>query len=228
MKILVVEDQEKLAKLIKSGLKKKGYAVDYLTDGKAAEKRIAVNHEDYDAILLDLNLPGRGGFEICKTIRSFKISTPVLILTADGKLKSKVDLFNVGADDYLVKPFQFEELLGRIQAITRRPVKVLPAQLQISDVVLNPATQKVTRAGKEVEFTLKEFRILEYLMRHPNQVVRREDVICNIWDFDYDSFSNVLDVFINKIRNKIDSGRPQKLIETVRGIGYRIQARDFA
>ncbi len=224
MRILIVEDEEKLAKLIQKGLKRQGYAADYLTDGQAAQRRIEVNHIDYDLIILDLELPGKGGLEICESIRNYNISTPILVLTGRADIKSKTDLFNVGADDYLVKPFEFDELLARIRAITRRPKEVLPAELTIADVTLNPATQKVLRDGKEVEFTLKEFRILEYLMRHPDQALKREDIISNIWDFDYDSFSNVLDVFINKIRNKIDKGRPQNLIETVRGIGYKMKS----
>src|SRR5581483_9413807 len=145
------------------------------------------------------------------------------VLTGDSNIATKKALFDSGADDYLVKPFEFEELFGRIRAITRRPHEVLPTELKISDITLNPATQKVLRGEKEIKFTLKEFRILEYLMRHPNQVLKREDIISNIWDFDYDSFSNILDVFINKIRNKIDKGRPIHLIETVRGIGYKMR-----
>lgn len=222
MRILVVEDQEKLAKLIKDGLRKGGYAVDYLTDGKSAQRRIEVNHQDYDLIILDLMLPNKSGLEICREIRQFNIATPILVLTAKNDLDSKVTLFNAGADDYLVKPFEFEELLGRIRAITRRPKEVLPTELKVSDITLDPASQKVFRGGKEIVFTLKEFRILEYLMRHPNKVLPREDIISNIWDFDYDSFSNVLDVFINKIRSKIDKDRASKLIETVRGVGYKL------
>lgn len=222
MKILIVEDQEKLAKLIKKGLKKEGYAVDYLTDGNTAQRRIELNYSDYDLIVLDLNLPTKGGLDICRDIRKLNISTPVLVLTANSDLESKVTLFDAGADDYLVKPFEFKELLGRIRALTRRPKVVLQTELKVYDIVLNPSTKKVTVGGKPVEFTLKEFRILEYLMQRPNQVLEREDIISNIWDFDFDSFSNVLDVFINKIRNKIDRGRSKSLIETVRGIGYRL------
>ncbi len=222
MKILVVEDQEKLAKLIKAGLKKEGYAVDYLTDGKAALKRVELNHEDYDLIMLDLGLPNISGLEIVKSIRKYGISTPILVLTGNDDMETKVLLFDVGADDYLIKPFNFKELLGRIRALTRRPKQVLGSELVISHVALNPVTQRVLVSGKEVKFTLKEFRILEYFMRRPNQVLKREDILCNVWDFDYDSFSNVLDVFINKIRAKTSNGQPQNFIETVRGIGYQL------
>jgi two-component system copper resistance phosphate regulon response regulator CusR len=224
MRILIVEDNEKIAKMIKSGLEKEGCAVDYLNDGQAALRRIEVNFMDYDLIILDLGLPGKGGMEILESMRTYNIETPVIILTAESGVKSKTDLLDLGADDYVVKPFEFEELLARIRAIMRRPKESLPLELKISDVILNPTTQTVTRNGKEVKLTLKEFRILEYMMRHPNQALKREDIISNIWDFDYDSFSNVLDVFVNKIRNKIDKGRPGNLIETVRGIGYKIKA----
>ena len=222
MRILIVEDEAKLLKIIKDGLVAKGYAVDGLADGQKAEKRIALNHDEYDLIILDLSLPNKGGLEICKGMRKLNISTPVLILTGNDKVESKVALFDAGADDYLVKPFKFEELLGRIRAITRRPKQVLATELKVSDVRLDPANLKVMRAGQEVKLTLKEFRILEYFMRNPNKVLSREDIVSNIWDFDYDSFSNVLDVFVNKVRNKIDKGRYNKLIETVHGIGYKL------
>ncbi|MBX4201083.1 response regulator transcription factor [Candidatus Parcubacteria bacterium] len=226
MRILIVEDEPKLAKIIQDGLKSKGYAVDHLADGEKAENRVQSSHQDYDLIVLDLNLPGRSGLEICKKTRQLKIETPILILTANADLESKIALFNAGADDYLLKPFEFEELLGRIRAITRRPKQALPFELKVADIVLNPATQKVTRGNREIKFTLKEFRILEYFMRNPNMVLSREDITANIWDFDYDSFSNIVDVFVNKVRNKIDKGRTQKLIETVHGVGYKLNSRD--
>ena len=146
------------------------------------------------------------------------------MLTGDSKLESKVELLNAGADDYLVKPFEFEELFSRIRAVTRRPKQALHTELKIADLVLNTATQKAHMAGEELKLTLREFRILEYFMRNPNVVLSREEITSNILDFDYDSFSNVVDVFINKVRNKIDKQRPKKLIETVRGIGYRLNA----
>jgi two-component system copper resistance phosphate regulon response regulator CusR len=226
MRILIVEDEPKLAKLVQEGLKAKGYAVDHINEGTKAEARIQSSHQDYDLIVLDLNLPGKGGLEICKKIRGLKIETPILILTANSDLDSKVTLFNAGADDYVLKPFEFEELLGRIRAITRRPKQALPFELKVADVTLNPATQTVKRGNREVKFTLKEFRILEYFMRNPNKVLSREDITANIWDFDYDSFSNIVDVFVNKVRNKIDKGRTKKLIETVHGVGYKLNTHD--
>jgi DNA-binding response OmpR family regulator len=222
MKILIIEDQEKLAKLLRKGLKREGYAADYLTDGEAGQKRIELHHGNYDLIILDLMLPNRSGYEICKSVREQGIQTPVLVLTAKDNLEDKISLFDVGADDYLVKPFQFKEVLARIRALTRRPKNVLPLSLQIGDLILNPATRKVFRGQSEIKLTLKEFRLLEYLMSRPNRVVEREDIISNIWDFDFDSFSNVVDVYINRLRKKIENGVNKLSIETIRGVGYKI------
>src|SRR3990167_10230871 len=224
MKILLIEDDPKLVKLLKTMLKKQGYTVDHLSDGERAKRRISVSYNDYDLVLLDLSLPAKSGLEICKEIRDANISTPFLVLTGDSKLESKVELLNAGADDYLVKPFEFEELFSRIRAVTRRPKQTLYTELKVSDIVLNTATQKVSRAGREIKLTLKEFRILEYFMRNPGIAVSREDLVRNVYDFDYDSFSNVLDVFINRLRKKIDNNRARKLIETVHGVGYRLNA----
>lgn len=224
MRILIVEDEEALAKIVKEGLTAKGYAVDHVSDGEKALSRIQSTSNEYDLVILDLMLPNKSGLEICGEMREEKIDTPVLVLTANDSLESKVALFDAGADDYLIKPFQFEELFSRIRAITRRPKKTLSTELKVSDIVLNTATQKVTRAGKDIKLTLKEFRILEYFMRNPGIALSREDLVRNIYDFDYDSFSNVLDVFINKLRNIIDKGRTNKLIETVHGVGYRLNA----
>jgi len=222
MKVLIVEDEEKLAKLIKQGLKKEGFSADYITDGEVAERRIEMSYDDYDLIILDLMLPSKTGLEICRDVRKLNISTPILILTAKDAENDKVELLNSGADDYLVKPFKFGELLARIRAITRRPQKTVLVELKVSDLVLNPNTGKVSRSNKDISLTLKEFRILEYLMRHPNEIINREDMMSNVWDFDFDSFSNVLDVFINKLRKKIDKDFSPKLIETVRGMGYKL------
>ena len=224
MRILIVEDEQSLAKIIKDGLQAKGYAVDHLSDGEKAVRRIRTTFNEYDLIILDLTLPNKSGLDICQEARKLNIDTPILILTANDNLESKVALFDAGADDYLVKPFEFAELFSRIRAITRRPKKTLSTQLRVSDIVLDTATQKVSRASKEIKLTLKEFRILEYCMRNPGRVLSREDLVSNIYDFDYDSFSNVLDVFISKLRNKIDKGRVNKLIETVHGVGYRLNA----
>jgi len=204
MKILIIEDEENLAKLMKKSLESEGYAVDYLTDGESGQTRIEYNHKDYDLVILDLMLPKRSGKEVCQNIRQKGISTPILILTAKGDSESKVSLLDVGADDYMQKPFVLSELFARIRALTRRPKVALPVELKAGDLTLSPSTKKVFIKNKEIQLTLKEFRLLEYLMRRPNQVIQRVDLSDNIWDFDYDSFSNIIDVYINRLRNKIE------------------------
>ena len=224
MRILIIEDQESLAKLLKKGFEKEGYAADYLLDGASGQRRIEIHHKDYDVILLDLMLPKKSGLEVCKSIRSFGITTPVIILTAKDGEEDKVSLLDSGADDYIVKPFSFRELLARVRALTRRPETSLPAELSVGDLVLKPALKTAFLAGDEIKLTLTEFRLLEYLMRNPNQVLEREAITINIWDFDFDSFSNIVDVYINRLRKKIDAGRKKGMLKTVRGVGYKISA----
>ena len=223
MRILIIEDGENLAKLLKRSLESEGYAVDHLADGESGQNRIESNHKDYDLIILDLMLPKRSGHEVCQNIRKIGISTPVLVLTAKSEVESKVKLLDMGADDYMPKPFELSELFARVRALTRRPKVVLPSQLVAGDLVLHPNDKKVFRNNKEIELTLKEFRLLEYLMRRPNQVVQRVDLADNIWDFDYDSLSNIIDVYINRLRNKVDTGKKKKMIETIRGVGYKLK-----
>jgi DNA-binding response OmpR family regulator len=223
MKILIIEDEESLAKLLKMGFSKEGYAADYVLDGEAGQKRLEMYHKDYDAVVLDLMLPKKSGLEVCQNVRKMGIATPILILTAKDNLEDKVDLLNSGADDYLIKPFHFSEVLARINALTRRPVNVLPTELKVADLVLIPERKTITRGGKEINLTLKEFRLLEYMMRHPNQVVKRQDLADNVWDFDFDSFSNIIDVYINRLREKFDKNADKKLLETVHGVGYKLK-----
>jgi len=224
MRILIIEDEDSLARLLKKGLESEGYAVDRFSDGESGQKQIELCHKDYDLIILDLMLPKKSGFEVCKNIRQADINTPVLILTARSETDNKVTLLDSGADDYMIKPFAFSELLARIRALTRRPESVLHTELTVSDLVLNLNTKKLYRSGKEIDLTLKEFRLLEYFMRRPNIVIERVNITDNIWDFDHDSFSNKLDVYINRLREKMDKGRKQHLIETVRGTGYKLRA----
>jgi DNA-binding response OmpR family regulator len=223
MRILIIEDEEKLATAIKKGLEVEGYAVDCLFDGDSGERRIALNHKDYDLIILDLMLPGKDGFEICKNSRDLGITTPILVLTARDATSDKVSALNVGADDYLVKPFTFEELQARIKALLRRPNQILPSELEVQDLHLDPVTRNVERKGKKIVLTLKEFNLLEYLMRHPDQVLTREQIIDHVWDFSFDSFSNIVDVHIKNLRKKIGDLNNGKILETIRGIGYRIK-----
>jgi len=221
MRILLVEDEEKLAKAVVQGLTKKGYAVDYILDGEKAMKRIALNHMDYDLVVLDLMLPGMDGLSICKKMRESAITTPILILTARDEIETKVDLLLSGADDYLVKPFSFEELTARIAALLRRPVEALPSVVTAGDIVLNSSSHTVTKNNKNVSLTLKEFVLLEYFMRHPNTVINREELLTHLWDFNYSSFSNVVDVHVKNLRKKLDLQNGQTVLETIRGVGYR-------
>ncbi|MDD4924770.1 MAG: response regulator transcription factor [Dehalococcoidales bacterium] len=224
MKILIIEDEESLAKILKMGLKKEGITADYVLDGELGQKRLELYHNDYDAVVLDLMLPKKNGLEVLKAIREQNVSVPVLILTAKDSVADKIALLDAGADDYLVKPFNFSEVLARLRALTRRPENVLPTELRIDDLVLVPKTKIVTRGGKEIKLTLKEFRLLEYLMRHPDQALERENIFSNIWDFQSNSFSNIVDVYINRLRSKIDSNGNRKLLETVQGIGYKLKS----
>ncbi|MFZ2556242.1 MAG: response regulator transcription factor [Minisyncoccia bacterium] len=223
MKILVVEDEKKLADALVRGLTIKGYSVDTIDDGKKALTRISLHRNDYDLIILDLMLPSMDGHEICKSAREMGVTIPILILTARNETEKKVDLLTSGADDYLVKPFSFEELTARVHALLRRPNESVPDILRVDSVTLNPVDRTVTRDGEEIPLTLKEFGLLEYFMRHPNQVINREDLLSHLWDFNYESFSNVVDVHVKNLRRKLSSGGDPELLETVRGIGYRLR-----
>ncbi len=222
MKILLVEDEEKLAQAISKGLQLEGYTVDSISDGKKALTRISLHRSDYDLIILDLMLPSMDGYEICKQVREWNITVPILVLTARAETDSKVKLLQSGADDYLVKPFSFAELVARVRALMRRPAESLPETLLFADIELKPAERKVRRSGREIALTLKEFGLLEYFMRHPNQVVNREDLLNHLWDFNYVGFSNVVDVHVKNLRRKLDSAGGGGILETVRGIGYRL------
>ncbi len=221
MRILLVEDEKKLADALVAGLSKKGFAVDAIHDGSAAFKRISLNHMDYDAVVLDLMLPGIDGLGITKNMRAMLINTPILILTARDEVETKVDLLLAGADDYLVKPFSFDELVARLHALMRRPTESVPTVLTAYDIVLNPATHTVTKGGKPVGLTLKEFVLLEYFMRHPNVVINREELLTHLWDFNYSSFSNVVDVHVKNLRKKLSLSDGEQILETIRGVGYR-------
>jgi DNA-binding response OmpR family regulator len=221
MRILVVEDEKKLADVLSEGLTKKGFAVDIIDDGEKALSRLSLHRNDYDLVILDLMLPTLSGAEICRQARARDITTPILILTARSEVETKVDLLLSGADDYLVKPFSFDELIARIHALSRRPQESKPTVLEAGSIKLDPASHTVTKDGKPIDLTLKEFMLLEYFMRHPNEVVNREDLLTHLWDFNYESFSNVIDVHVKNLRRKLD-GEGESMLETVRGIGYRL------
>lgn len=222
MKILVVEDQENLAKLIKNGLESEGFNVDYILDGESAQKRIEMYQKDYDLVILDVMLPKKTGTDVCKEIRKQKIMIPIIMLTARDQNDDIINGLNVGADDYLVKPFEFAVLLARIKALLRRPKTMLPLVLGVQDIVLNSTTKQVFVKKREITLTLKEFALLEYFMRHPNQVLNREQILSNLWDFAFDSFSNVVDVHITNLRKKLGD-KKGTFLKTIYGVGYKLE-----
>ncbi|MBU0604928.1 MAG: response regulator transcription factor [Candidatus Omnitrophica bacterium] len=218
MRILVVEDEKKIAEFIRRGLKEEGYAVDMAHDGE--EGLFLAKTNDYDLVLLDLMLPKLDGLTLCKKLKGAKIKTPVIMLTAKNTVKEKVMGLDSGADDYLTKPFAFEELLARIRAMLRKKDARTPTKLKAADLELDLLTHKVIRGSREIELTTKEFSLLEYLMRNEGTIVTRTMISEHVWDIDFDTFTNVIDVYINYLRNKVDSGSKKKLIHTVRGRGY--------
>ena len=222
MRILIVEDEHKIATAIKKGLVLEGYAADVCFDGEMGYDMAA--SESYDCIILDLMLPGMDGVTVCKKLRADKNHTPILMLTAKGDLTDKVDGLNAGADDYLVKPFAFEELIARVRALSRRPREVLANQLTVDNLVLDTVTYSVTRAGVSVSLSKKEFSLLEYLMRHPNQTISKDQLREHVWDYDADILPNTVEVYMGYLRTKIDRAFPQypSLLHTIRGFGYKI------
>jgi len=218
MKILVIEDEKKVANFLQKGLKEEQFVVDVAYDGLEGEHLATTN--DYDLILLDIMLPGKDGIEILKTLRQRQINIPVIMLTAKEMVEDKVEGFNAGCDDYISKPFSFEELLVRIRAVLRRGSGALSNVLTFADLTLDLISHKVIRDGREIELTAKEYTLLEYLVRNPNRVLTRTMIAEHVWDYNYDSFTNVIDVYINYLRNKVDRGFATKLIHTVRGVGY--------
>ena len=227
VRILVVEDEHKIANSIKKGLEQESYAVDVAFDGEQGFDLAAA--EDYDVIILDLMLLKMDGMEVCRKLRKEEnIHTPILMLTARGQLNDKVSGLNAGADDYLVKPFAFAELLARIRALTRRPKQSLDNVLSYDDLTLNTLTFEVKRAEKQIRLSKREFALLEYLLRHPNKILTKDQIINHVWNYDADILPNTVEVYIGYLRNKIDKSFKNKksLIQTVRGFGYKIGDRE--
>ncbi len=224
MKLLIVEDEVKLVESLTSGLTKEGYLVESVTNGLFAEQRIIGNHNTYDLILLDLMIPGKEGLQLCKDLRKQGITTPILMLTARDTKADIVKGLDYGADDYLVKPFAFEELLARIRALIRRPPAIIGEEIVVGSLVMNIPKKQVTLDGEPIRITAKEFSILEFLMRNPGRVVTREEVLAGVWDFAYTSWSNVVDVHIKNLRKKLTNKKHHEILETVRGTGYRLHA----
>jgi two-component system OmpR family response regulator len=220
MHILVIEDQIKMAGLLRRGLTEEGYAVDVAVNGTDGLWAAAEN--GYDAILLDLMLPDVSGLEVCRRLRAAGRWTPVIILTARDAVPDRVEGLDAGADDYLTKPFAFTELVARIRALVRRGPSERPPVLVVGDLTLDPAARTVTRAGARVELTAKEFALLEFLMRRAGEVLSRTQILEHVWDFAYDGDSNVVDVYVRYLREKVDRPFGRRSIETVRGSGYRL------
>ena len=222
MKILVVEDEKKVASFIKRGLEEEKYEVVTIHDGE--EGLNTASEKSFDLIILDVMLPKMDGVTIMKELRARKVLTPVLMLTAKGEVDDIVAGLDSGSDDYLTKPFAFAELLARVRALLRRSELDRGAEIRFADLRLDPVTHKVWRAEKEIDLTAKEYALLEYLVRNPNQVLTRTMIAEHVWDYTFDSFTNIIDVYVNYLRKKIDRDFTTKLVHTVRGVGYMLKA----
>ncbi len=222
MRILIVEDEHRIAQTIKKGLEQEKFAADIAYTGTSGYDMASV--EDYDLIILDVMLPEMNGFEVCEKLRKEKNHTPILMLTAKSQIQDKVAGLNLGADDYLAKPFSFEELLARIRALTRRPKKILGTKLIALDLQLNPQTYEVIRDTKDIKLSNKEFALLEYLMRNAGAILTKDQIISHVWNYDADILPNTVEVYIRNLRKKIDLPFKNRkpLINTVRGFGYKI------
>jgi heavy metal response regulator len=221
MRILVVEDEEKVASFIRKGLMEEHYAVDVALDGEEGLSMAQLS--PYDLLILDLMLPKLDGYRLLQRLRSDGVEIPVLVLTARDGVGDKVRGLDLGADDYLTKPFAFAELLARVRALLRRGKPQRLPILKVADLTLDPATRRVARGGSPIELTAKEYALLEYLMRHTGQVLTRTMISEHVWDQTFDSYTNVIDVYVNYLRKKIDQGFEPKLIHTVRGVGYSLR-----
>lgn len=220
MRVLVVEDQERIASFVEKGLKEQGFVVDLVLDGD--EGYALAKTEPYDAIVLDIMLPGRDGLSILKNLRKQGSTVPVLLLTARGELDERLEGLNLGADDYMTKPFYIEELIARLHTIVRRAAGETTHLLKVGDLTMDLVSRVVMRDGEEVNLTMREFSLLEFLMRSPGRVVSRMQICEHVWNYSFDPDTNLVDVYIQRLRKKADHGYSEKLIETVRGVGYRI------
>ncbi len=222
MRILVVEDEKKVSSFIKKGLEEEGYAVDVASDGEAG-LAMALDRV-HDLVILDIQLPKMDGLDVLSAFRKQNITTPVLLLTVRATIEDKVLGLDSGADDYLTKPFAFQELVARIRALLRRRAEAEPAILRIADLTLDPARRVVIRGDEKIDLSPREFSLLDYFMRNPGRVLTRTMITDHVWDYDFDTGTNVIDVYVNYLRKKIDAGKKPKLIHTVRGVGYVLKA----
>ena len=226
MRILLVEDDQRIARFVTKGLREQAYAVDVTGNGDEAIYRLSIN--DYDAVILDVMIPGRDGFQVCHELRAAGIAVPVIMLTARDTVQDRITGLDSGADDYLTKPFAVTELLARLRALLRRGRIVRPATISIADLVLDTGAQRATRNGHALSLTTKEYALLEYLAREAGRVVSRAEIAEHVWDENFDPLTNLIDVHINRLRRKVDSGFSSKLIHTRRGSGYMLAALDQA
>ncbi len=222
MRILIVEDEHRIANTIKKGLQQEHFAVDVAYDGQSGYDLAST--EEYDILILDLMLPGKDGIAICKDLRKNGNHTPILMLTAKSQIQDKVEGLDSGADDYLTKPFSFEELLARIYALHRRPKQLVSDVITVEDLTMHTREFIVERSGKSIQLSSKEFSLLEYLMKHANKIITKDQIISHVWDYDADVLPNTVEVYIKNLRSKIDYPFTKKksLIHTVRGFGYKI------
>src|SRR5215467_5023731 len=218
MRLLLVEDDVRIARFVAKGLREQAYAVDVSSTGEDALYQAAIN--TYDLVVLDVMIPGKNGFEVCRELRQAGQRIPILMLTARDAVEDRVAGLDHGADDYLTKPFEFRELLARMRALLRRPAELKPAQIQVADLSLDTAAQTAARAGRGITLTHKEYALLEYLVRNANRVVGRAEIAEHVWDDQFDPFSNLIEVYVNRLRRKIDGQRDLPLIHTRRGAGY--------
>jgi two-component system copper resistance phosphate regulon response regulator CusR len=222
VKVLVVEDDRTVGQFVQRGLEEHLYNVDLVADGKEGLER--ASQSTYDLIVLDLRLPEISGVEVLRTLRDRGVETPVLVLTAQDALESKVQALRTGADDYVTKPFALEELLARVEALSRRPKEIAPPVIEVADLVIHTGKHEVTRGGEPIELTPKEYAVLEYLARNAGRVLSRTLITEYAWDYHFDPGTNIVDVVINRLRKKVDQGDGVKLIHTVRGVGYVLKA----
>lgn len=221
MKVLIVEDEKKIASFLRKGLEAQGFVVEVCHHGD--EGFTLATSRPYDVAVLDIMLPGRDGLSILRNLRERKIALPVILLTARGELNERLEGLNLGADDYLTKPFHIEELIARIHAVTRRAGGTGQSILKVADLKINLLTREVRRAGQRIELTTREFSLLEHLMHSPGRVLTRVEICERVWEYNFDPGTNLVDVYIQRIRKKVDGDFPKKLIETIRGVGYRIR-----
>lgn len=223
MRLLIVEDDPRLAHLIARGLREEGYAVDHCADGEEAVARVMI--DGYDAIILDVMLPGRDGFAVARTLREREVRTPILMLTARDAVADRIAGLDSGADDYLIKPFDFGELLARLRALLRRPEAVQTMQIVVADLRVDLQTHAVTRGGESIQLTTKEFALLELFARHAHRMLSRAEIVAHVWDANHDPLTNAVEVYVNRLRGKIDRAPWTPLLHTRRGVGYILTDR---